>query len=427
MSLLTAMSSATTGIESSSTELSVIGDNIANANTVGFKAGRAAFEDALYQSVIGGSGQVGLGSRLQAVQKMLTQGALTNTGINTDLALQGSGYFVVRGSHAGQTGSFYTRAGEFTVDKDGYMVNLEGLRVQGYSADPTGALSSVPGDLLVGNAQAVPVMTGTVTLRANLAASATIPAAWDPANPTGTSSFSTSVTVYDSLGSPHATQIFFRRSAAGSWEWHAMADGGGLTGGTAGTLTEIASGTLTFDAQGRLSAQTQASSFNPLGANNPQALAFDFGDPTGAGGTGLAGMTQFDSPSAATFVGQDGFSAGQLSGIRVEQDGAISGVFSNGQTRVLGQVAVAGFPAPDQLTRVGGNLYSATPAAGQPVVGAPGEGGRASVVSGALEQSNVDIAEQFVRMIAAQRMFEANSKTITTADQLLSELIAMKR
>jgi len=427
MSLLTAMSSATTGLESSSTELSVIGDNIANANTVGFKAGRAAFEDALYQSVIGGSGQIGLGSRLEAVQKILSQGALTNTGLNTDLALQGMGYFVVRGSHAGQTGSFYTRAGQFSVDKDGYMVNLEGLRVQGYGADPTGALSGVPSDLLVGNAQAVPVVTTTVTLKANLSADATSPAAWDPANPTGTSNFSTSATVYDSLGSPHASQIFFRLSAAGSWEWHAMADGAGLTGGTAGQLTQIASGTLAFDSQGRLTTVTQASTFNPRGATNPQPLTFDLGDPTGAGGTGLAGLTQFASPSAATFVGQDGFPAGQLSGVRVEQDGKISGVFSNGQTRVLGQVAVAGFPAPDQLSRVGGNLYTATPGAGQPVLGAPGDGGRASVVSGALEQSNVDIAEQFVRMIAAQRSFEANSKTITTADQLLSELIAMKR
>jgi flagellar hook protein FlgE len=306
-------------------------------------------------------------------------------------------------------------------------VNLEGLRLQGYTADPAGNLASVPDDLLVGTAQAVPVPTGTVSVRANLAADAVPPAAWDPANPTQTSNFSTSVTVYDSLGSPHAVQIFFRSSAPGSWEWHAMTDGGGLTGGTAGQLAEIAGGTLAFDSQGRLTTVTQASNFNPIGAVNPQALTFDLGDPTGAGGTGLAGVTQFASPSAATFIGQDGFAPGQLSGIRVEQDGKISGIFSNGQTRVLGQVAVAGFPAPDQLVRVGGNLYAATPSAGQPVVGAPGDGGRASVISGALEQSNVDIAEQFVRMIAAQRSFEANSKVITTVDQLLSELIAMKR
>lgn len=428
MGLLTSMSSAVSGIQSASTELSVISDNIANAGTVGFKAERAAFEDALYESVLGGGGQIGLGSRLEAVQKILTQGALTSTGLNTDLALQGKGFFVVHGSYGGEVGEFYTRAGQTTFDKDGYLVNLQGLRVQGFPADPTGAISTVPGDLLVGNAQALPISTANVTMKGNLSSDAVAPTLpWDPLNPSTTSNFSTSVTAYDSLGSPHPVQVFFRVTATGAWDWHAMTDGNGLTGGTAGQLTEIATGTLAFNSSGALTTVTQASSFNPLGAVNPQPLTFNFGDPTGAGGTGFSGMTQFAAASAATFVGQDGYPSGTLSAIQVEQDGRISGVFSNGQHRVLGQIAVADFPAADQLLRIGGNLYSATSAAGQPVIGAPGEGGRAAVVAGALEQSNVDIAEQFVRMIAAQRSFEANAKSITTADQLLSELIAIKR
>ncbi len=430
MSLLTALSSGTTGLEASSLELSVVGDNIANANTIGFKLGRASFEDALTQTVIGGTGEIGLGSRLQAVQKILTQGALNSTGIATDLALQGNGYFIVHGNHNGQTANFFTRAGQFTIDRDGYMVNLEGLRMQGFPADASGAVSGLPGDLLVGTASAQPRATGEITIKANLdAAAAPITVPFDATN-ANTYNFTTSLTVYDTLGTPHQTQVFFTKTAAGAWDWHAMTDGGGLQGGTAGTLTEIAAGALTFDGEGKLATSTQDGTiqFNPLGAVIPQTLAFNFGDPTGvAGGTGLAGVTQFASTSASTFIGQDGFGSGQLSSIKIDTQGFISGIFTNGQTRVLGQVAVAGFSAPDRLESIGGNLYAQSQASGQPVVGAPGAGGRASVISGSLEQSNVDLAEQFVRLIAAQRSFEANSKSITTADQLLSELISLKR
>jgi len=430
MSLLTSMSSGTTGLASASAELSVVGDNIANANTVGFKAGRAAFEDALAQSVVGGIGQVGLGSRLQAVQKLLTQGALTNTGVATDLALQGGGFFQVRGTAGdGRTGTYLTRAGQFTVDRDGFLVNLDGLRVQGYPADPLGVISPTVGDLLVGTASSQPAATGNVTLRANLQADAGIPAAWSIADPGGTSNFTSAVTVFDSLGTAHQIQLYFRRSGAGAWEWHALTDGAGVTGGTAGTPFEVAAGTLAFDTSGRLTASAQTvNAFNPLGAA-AQPLAFNLGAPfvAGGAGTGLDGVTQFASSSVATFVGQDGWASGQLTSIQIDKTGVVNGVFTNGQTRPLGQVGIAIMPAPDQLERIGGNLYAETRSSGQPVMGLAGSGGRAFISAGTLEQSNVDIAEQFVRMIAAQRAFEANSKTITTADQLLSELIAMKR
>jgi flagellar hook protein FlgE len=427
MSLLSALSSGTTGLESSSMELSVVGDNIANANTVGFKAGRAAFEDSLTQSVIGGTGEIGLGSRLQSVQKILTQGALNSTGIATDLALQGNGYFVVHGNHNGQTANFFTRAGQFTIDKDGFLVNLGGLRVQGFTADPAGNVSGMPSDLLVGTASALPRETNNVTIKANLQSDAVTPAAgWDPNNPSTTSNFSTSMTVYDGLGTAHQTQVFFRRDGVGAWSWRAMTDGATLNPAVPG-LQVIASGTLTFDAQGKLSDVTQASSFIPAGTTTAQTLNFNFGDPTASGGTGLAGITQFAAPSASTFIGQDGFGSGQLASVRVDTQGFVSGIFTNGQTRTLGQVAVSSFSAPDRLERIGGNLFAQSQESGQPVIGAPGSGGRASVISGSLEQSNVDLAEQFVRLIAAQRAFQANSKTITTADQLLSELIAMKR
>ena len=429
MSLISALSTGTTGLESSSLELAVVGDNIANANTIGFKSGRAAFEDELAQTVVGSSGQIGMGSRLQAVQQIVTQGALSTTGVATDLALQGNGFFMVNGVHDGQQATYYTRAGQFTVDNSGYLVNLDGLKVQGYTADATGAVSGPVGDLLVEPATSPPLATANITLRGNLQSDAALVGPFDPLNPVATSNLASTVSVYDSLGTAHQVQVFFTRTATGAWDWNAMTDGAGLTGGTAGTLTSIASGTLTYDTQGRLTAMTQASTFNPLGANNPQPLTFDLGDPTGGtpAGTGLAGLTQFAGTSATSYTGQDGYGTGSLSSIQVDTRGNVTGVFSNGQTRILCQVAVASFAADDQLARVGGNLFQATNASGQPSIGQAGTGGRATIASGSLEQSNVDLAGQFVRMIAAQRNFEANSKTITTADQLLQELINLKR
>jgi flagellar hook protein FlgE len=440
MSLLTSLSSGTTGLASAGSELAVVGDNIANASTVGFKTGRADFEDALAQEVVGGTGQIGLGSRLQTVQTIISQGALSNTGVATDLALQGAGYFQVTGTTgAGRQGTFLTRDGQFTVDNQGFLVNQSGLRVQGYGADPTGAITSGLGDLQVGNASSAPQPTGTITVKGNLQSdTGIVPAAppFDPTNP-ATYSFSTSSTAYDSLGTNHQVQLYFAKTAdadpvAGTpatWAWHAETDGGGITGGTAGTPVQIASGNLTFDNQGRLASMTTTTnSFNPKGATQNQSLTYNLGDPTNvAGGTGLAGLTQFADTSATTFVGQDGYAAGQLSSIQIDKTGTIQGLFTNGQTRPIGQVGVARVAAPDQLERTGGNLYAVTAASGEAVMGAAGDGGRAFMSSGTLEQSNVDIADQFVRMIAAQRNFEANSKTITTADQLLSELIAMKR
>ncbi len=425
MSLLSALSSGTTGLQAAAMDLSVVGDNIANANTVGFKGSRAAFEDALTQTVIGGSGEIGLGARLQSVQKVLIQGAINSTGIATDLALQGNGYFVVNGNHNGQTANFYTRAGEFTVDQSGYLVNLEGLRVQGFPADSAGNLSGLPGDLLVGTASAQPRATQNLTVKANLQADAPVQT-FDPTDPSATSDFSTSMTIYDNLGMAHQTQVFFSRTAAGTWDWNAMTDAALLNPPGTG-LQVIANGTLSFNANGTLQAVTQSSNFIPEGATAAQPLTFNFGDDMASGGTGLAGVTQFAAPSASTFIGQDGFGSGQLTSLQIDSQGNIAGVFTNGQTRVLGQVAVAGFSAPDQLQSIGSNLFAQSQASGQPVIGAPGAGGRASLVSGSLEQSNVDLAEQFVQLIAAQRAFEANSKSITTADQLLSELIQMKR
>lgn len=431
MSLITSLTTGTSGLQSNSQDLSVIGDNIANSNTIGFKASRAAFQDALFEQVIGapGGGQIGLGASIQSIQRLITQGALANTGNATDLALQGNGFFVLRGNHSGANGQYYSRAGQFTVDKDGFLVNLEALRLQGYPADAQGNVQGALGDLQVGTATSLATPTGEITIKAKLDPNAAI-LTFDPANPSNTSNFNTSVTIYDSLGQAYDVTVYWNRTATGAWDWHAMVpDGAVLTGGTAGAPAEIATGTLTFDTSGRLDTETQTATFNPLNAVNPQPLTFDFGDPLSAGGTGLEGIVQNvgGNRNETTFTGQDGNAAGTLSSIQINTKGEVVGAFTNGSTRVLGQVAVADFDAADRLTRVGGNLLFESNESGQPTIGAPASGGRASVTAGALEQSNVDLANEFVRMIAAQRGFQANSKTITTADQLLGELMQLKR
>ncbi|MDP1920108.1 MAG: flagellar hook protein FlgE [Myxococcales bacterium] len=431
MSLLTSLNTGTSGLQAASQDLNVIGDNIANANTVGFKASRAAFQDALLQQVIGapGGGQLGLGTNLQTIQRLITQGALSNTGQVTDLAIQGSGFFLTRGNYNGANGQYYTRAGQFSIDKTGYLVNPDALRLQGYPADASGNVQGALGDLQVGNATELATPTSEITMKAKLDPNAAI-VPFDPLNPTTTSNFSASVTAYDSLGQSYDVTVYWNRTATGAWDWHAMVpDGAVLTGGTAGQPTEIANGAMTFDTLGRLDTHTQTSSFNPLNAVNPQALTFNFGDDLTSGGTGLDGVVQNigGNGNELTFTNQDGYSAGSLASIQINNKGEVLGAFTNGRTRVLGQVAIADFEAADKLTRIGGNLLAESSDSGQPTIGAPSSGGRGAIAAGALEQSNVDLADQFVRMIGAQRQFQANSKTITTADQLLGELMQLKR
>jgi len=436
MSLISSLYTGQTGLESATTDLAIIGDNIANSNTIGYKGSRANFSDAMTQEMLGAGGsvsQLGLGSQLMSVQKILTQGALNNTGVATDLALDGNGFFVVKGSHNGREGQFYTRAGQFAMNKDGYFVNQEGLRVQGYSADPTGVVAAAPGDLRLGDAASAPLATANISAKANLDARSTVLVApWDPLNPATTSNFTTTASVFDSLGVQHSVDIYFRKTAdtatGATWEYHAMTDGAGVTGGTAGVPSEIATGTFDFDLTGKLNTVTPGvGTFNPINATQAQALTFNLGDDIASGGTGLRGITSFAQTSAATEVSQDGYGSGLLSSISVDNEGRIQGSFSNGQSRVVGQLTIASVAAADQLDRAGGNLFAETSASGNVTLGKAGSGARGGVVAGALENSNVDLSNEFIRMITAQRNYQASSKTIQTADQLLAELMNLKR
>jgi flagellar hook protein FlgE len=427
MSIIRTMSIGASGLRSHSEALSAVGDNIANVNTVGYKRERAVFEDVLGRSVAGGNAlpSSGSGSRLAHIERMWTQGALINTGAPTDLAISGDGLFIVNGNVDGVTSNFYTRAGQFSVDAEGYMVNPDNLRLQGYPADDTGALSATLGDLRV---------TGT-TIPATPTANVTIPIQLDSNTPVTPFDINNPgdipnqpVTIFDSLGNARPATVYFEKTAAG-WTWHATIDAEETAAGGTGRV-EVGFGNLTFDANGALTDDSGGATTWDFGGGAAigQAVTFDFGTSTLEGGTGFDGSTglaQEWNPNGA--VTQDGFAGGTVSGIRIEGDGTVTGVFSNGQLRTLGAVATADFTSVDSLAAAGHNLYAETTESGGPIVGAPGGGGRGTLISGALEGSNVDLGAEFVDLIAYQRGFQANSRIITTADEMYQEIVSLKR
>jgi len=253
----------------------------------------------------------------------------------------------------------------------------------------------------------------------------------DRFNPITSSNFSTSITAYDSLGNPHTLSVYFRKDSNNTWSWSALVDGGEITGGTTGINEEEAKGQITFTSDGALNTESTTSSiFNfSGGATQGQVIAFDFGTSlvTDAGSTGLDGTTQFAGISSTISQSQDGFSAGQLQSVAIDDDGVITGLFTNGQTQRLAQVALARFASVEGLNAAGGNRFSETQASGQPIIGVPNSGGRGTMASNALELSNVDLAAEFVSLIKMQQAFQANSRVISTTDDLLTELVNIKR
>lgn len=427
MSIFSSFYIGMSGMRTNEGAIGVIGNNIANLNTIGFKASRAVFEDLLSQNIIGTAGvsQQGLGAAVAAVQRLVTQGAILGTGITTDLAVSGDGYFIVE--DPATQGSFYTRNGQFQVDKEGFITTVEGLRLQGFPANAQGNLQGALGNLQVVNATSPPVATTEVDLIMNLDATEPVvdPVAnpFDPANPTDASnSGRTTMTVFDSLGVAHQLDVFFFNDGGGNWHWQAYAPDSDVNGGTATTPVLVGEGTLTFDTNGDLTGQTVTNGAVTFFGATPQDIAWDFGDPA----TGVA-TTQTAAATAPLSQDQNGFGSGVLSFIEIESDGSINGTFTNGQERLLGQVALARFDAPAELRALGQNLFSETFASGQPAVGAPQTGGRGDLMPGSLEQSNVDLTNEFTSLILAQRGFQASSRTITTADEMLQEAVNLKR
>lgn len=441
MSLFSTMNTATSGLGASSTRLGVIGNNIANLNTTAYKSARAEFSDMLPQDVYGQSGpsQLGKGTQLSTLTILFGQGSIDASENALDMAISGEGFFVVNDGVA----NYYTRAGEFYLDDAGYIVNSTGLVLQGYSATD-GTLGATVGDLQVDLNPLAPVATSEITLTANLSAEsdyATTPvAALNLTTGTGDTledaadagDFATSVTVYDSLGVPHAVTVVYERTAANDWSWYAVVDAGevditSLGGpGTPGAAFQIASGTLTFDTDGNLTTftQTDTSGVDPWAfeAATAQDFVFDFGvDTTGAITDGRVRM--HNGASNVSAVSQDGYPVGSLQNISVDTDGTVYGSYTNGEELILGQVVLARFPSNGGLERTGGNLFRETLDSGSPAIGAPDTGGRGVVQGGALERSNVDLEDEFVDMITAQRSYQANARVIDTANQTLQELV----
>ena len=439
MSLFSTLSTASSGLSMAGTKLAVIGDNIANINTIGFKGARAQFADLVARDSMGLSGptQIGTGGATDTVTQLFGQGSITESANALDLAISGNGFFMLK--DPSEQGALYTRDGQFYMDEGGYIVSASGARLQGFNAEDN-QLSTIVTDIQVDRAalqqaqtteldltatlsteadfSTTPILSGSFTLDGNNDSIDDVAAASD---------FATSITVYDSLGGPHSVTICFERQSSSDWGWTAVVDGGEV-GESDGLAFEISSGSLTFDGDGELTSFTQvntstSSPWNFTGAED-QDIEFNFGID-GSGVENDGDVRAISGPSAITAVIQDGYGSGDLIQMTVDENGNVRGTYTNGEDILLGQVALSEFPSYQGLKRVGRNLYQSTQLAGDPAVGTPGTGTRGNLISFALEQANVDLEDQFVDMIQSQRTYQANARVITTTDGTLQELVQL--
>jgi flagellar hook protein FlgE len=417
-------SAGLSGLNANGTYLSVIGNNLANINTIGFKSSSVTFQDLVSQTVGGSSvnpTQVGLGVTTGAISPVFSQGAIENTREATNVAIQGGGLFVVADDDGSQA---YTRAGNFSFNKDGVLVTPAGHFVQGYTQiDPlTGAVLTTgqPGNISVPpGVLRAPFATSTFTTRTNLNADTATGA-----------TFTAAVQIYDSLGSPHvATVTYTKQAGAGAWNYAVTVPGADVVGGTAGTPMTVGTGSLVFDGNGTLStvnggAPADVSITTPAWRNGAGASTWSWNIVDTDGSATLSG---FAITSATSSIRQNGSAPGTMDNIAIDPDGTITATFGAGQTVAIGQLALATFNNPKGLVKLGQNRYGESAAAGVPNVGVAGTGGRGTLIGSALEQSNVDIAQEFTQMILAQRGYQANSKTITVSDELLVDTLNLKR
>jgi flagellar hook protein FlgE len=400
---------ALSGLNAASADLRVTGNNIANAGTTGFKESRTEFADIFATAYSGiSSTEIGAGVKLARVSQQFSQGNIDTTGNNLDLALSGKGFFVLDEGGARS----YTRDGSFQIDRDGYVVNAAGKRLQAYPVkDPisdtfdTGTLE----DLRLLTTEAAPHATGRVEAVVNLAADADdlSAVAFDPDDPQSYN-YSTSLTVYDSLGQPHVSTLFFRNTGALSWGANLTIDGSVVGSEQA----------LTFGSDGSLSSPTGDLSFGtfaPTNGSTPLDIGFDF-----------THATEYGTQNSVTTLTQDGYASGRMTGVDIDQDGRVFARFTNGQSLSLGQVAVASFSNPQGLQQAGENAWLDTFGAGDPILGVAGSGDFGTIRSGGLEASNVDIAAQLVKLITAQRNFQANAQVISTADAVTQTIINIR-
>lgn len=415
--MMRSMFAGVSGLRNHQTRMDVIGNNIANVNTVGYKKGKVIFQDMLSQNLRGASSpqggrggtnpqQVGLGVTVNSIDTIHTQGSSEATGKTTDMMVDGDGMFVV----ADGSNKFYTRGGNFDFDSSGTLINANGLKVQGWNADATtGVINTTQAvsNIAITKGVAIAQATKNTNFAGNL----------DSNNPTGAgNAVKIQANVFDSLGNSYKVGLALTRTAADTWTIAMDAANTTLPAGTT-----VSAATLTFNPDGTFN----NSSIDPIvvtsgaltnGATTPLTFNVD-----------LTKLTQLASSSNVQMTYQDGATAGVLTGFAVDKSGIITGQFSNGMSKQLAQVALANFANPGGLAKSGGNVYSETNNSGAAQIGTAGAGGRGEITPGSLEMSNVDLSQEFTDMIITQRGFQANSRIITTSDEMLQELVNLKR
>lgn len=490
MSLSSSLFSGVSGLSNLGNSMNIIGDNIANINTVGFKASRATFQDAISESIstASGSSQVGRGTGLSDINQNFSQGSFESTDSNTDLAIGGEGFFVVRDPNNEQN-DYYTRAGQFQFDKDGNFVNPSSYIVQGWALNKaTGENEGSITDITLNSFTSSPQATDKVTAIANLDAdglnnsdstgdNTALSAAWDATDADGDGfviaesayEYKTTLKAYDSLGSTHDITVYFDKGedpvapeTNPVWEYIVTCNPSeDSRTGAAGTSNAglLARGTIEFNAtSGKMSGEGDtitcwlndgtgwaASALTNADVNADGYFCFEpefidgedlsvalnlgahYNDVSGVWENDSLSTTQYASASTTVFQTGNGYGSGDLQSFTVDSDGVITGQYSNGQVIPLYKVALAKFQNNNGLSKEGGNLYSQTRLSGDPITNSPGTNGLGSISANSLEQSNVDIADEFVKMITTQRGYQANSKIITTTDSMLADVIAMKR
>ncbi len=426
MGILSSFNIGVTGLHASGQSMSVVGDNIANANTYGFKASRAEFQDQLARSLKGidGGDQIGTGTKLAHIKPNFTQGNVMRTENITDMAMDGNGFFAAETPF----GKGYTRDGSFHFDKEGNLITGDNYKVLGFQADEQGKMTNKVGHIKLGNTTIPAKASSEIKMSMNLDSRAKVQQ-FDPKNASETSNYSTSVTAYDNVGTARVLTVYFNKTAPNVWEYHAMVDGKDAANGKEGELVEMAKGQLKFNDKGLLDEEVKVSnSFNfNEGAAPGQEIKFDFGQTLKEGGDGSLASTQYGSKSSVARHSQDGFTAATLASLSFSDDAVLTAVYSNGVTKDVAQVAVAKFDNSEGLLKMGKNLFKETRKSGQGVLGQPGVDGRGTILSKSIEQSNVDIATEFINLMTAQRNFQANTRTITTSDQMLNEVFNIKR
>jgi flagellar hook protein FlgE len=409
---------AISGLNADTAALDIIGNNLANLNTTGYKDSTASFYDLLSQSVGGGSVQIGGGVSATHSTRQFTQGSIQLSGGAFNAAIQGSGFFIVKDT-AGDT--LYTRSGNFQLDKHGNLTTGTGQFLQGWLGvngvvNTSGAVQNIT---IPANSLHTPSATTKISLNMNLQSDGVVGAA--------SGSFSAPIQVVDSLGSTHTLTVIFTKTAANAWNYEVDIPGQDLTAGTAGTPTQLTTGSIAFDSNGHLTTPA-APGQTPIAITGLADGASDINLNWNLyDANGVPTISQFAQPSALSATSQDGVAAAQITQVSLSDGGAVVAHYSDGSQQVVAQLALAAINNPESLISVGQNNFEVGADTSTPVIGAPGTGSRGTILGGALESSNVDIAQEFTSLIEFQRSYEANSKVISTLDQLSQVLLNIKQ